>query len=226
MLGTDLITFHWSSEITAVASLSLLFYTHTLPLFIPLPPSPSPSPVLPLPLSPGLPLGPVELEVTGDSPHKLQLSWSPPFSLPGETISYSLLIQDLATGLNRTVEPLSLTVFTHQLSEMEALACHYFIFSVFSLNEVGLSINSSYSTPVIHPSGETPFHTTHSTTLHNTTYISHSLQLYVQNTTANVHIYNITAMYKLTCIRLCSSLNFNLSLSLSLSSRASGASGD
>ena len=114
-----------------------LCFTHTLlspsPLFIPL-----------TPLSAGLPLAPVELEVvTGDSPHQLQLSWIPPFSLPGETIFYSLLIQDLATGLKRTVEPLSLTVFTYQLSEMEALACHSFIFSVFSLNEVGLSINSS-----------------------------------------------------------------------------------
>ena len=127
MLGTDLITFHWSLINAVVIS---LFYTHTpfsLPTFYPPPLTP---------LSAGLPLAPVELEVvTGDSPHQLQLSWSPPF--------YSLLIQDLATGLNRTVEPLSLTVFTYQLSEMEALACHSFIFSVFSLNEVGLSINSS-----------------------------------------------------------------------------------
>ena len=183
MLGTDLITFHWSSEITTVASLSLLFYTHTHSHFLSPPPPPPP------PLCAGLPLGPVELEVTGDSPHQLQLSWSPPFSLPGETISYSLLIQDMATGLNRTVEPLSPTVFTHQLSEMEALACHYFIFSVFSLNEVGLSLNSSSSTPVLHPSGET--HSIPHTTQHYTIplpYISHSLQLYVQNTTANVHI--------------------------------------
>ena len=147
MLGTDLITFHWGLLITAVLMASLyLCFTHTHP-------------------SAGLPLAPVELNVTGDSPHKLQLSWSPPFSLPGETIFYSLLIQDLATGLNRTVEPLSLTVFTHQLSEMEALACHSFIFSVFSLNEVGLSINSSSSTPVLHPAGEKqPYHTLYNTT--------------------------------------------------------------
>ena len=153
--------------------------------------------------------------MTGDSPHKLQLSWSPPFSLPGETISYSLLIQDLATGLNRTVEPLSLTVFTHQLSEMKALACHYFIFSVFSLNEVGLSINSSSSTPVLHPSGETHSipHTLQHYTYHSHTFHIHYIQLYVQNTTANVHIYNITAMYKLTCNRLLQSEFQSLSLS-------------
>ena len=104
-----------------------------------------------IPLSPGLPLAPVELEVRGDTAHQLTLSWGPPFTLPGETVSYSLLIEDLATGHTET-ETLSDTVYTHSLSEAEALACHSFLFSVSSVNDVGSSLNSS-SVQAVHPSG-------------------------------------------------------------------------
>ena len=105
--------------------------------------------------TPALPLAPGQLEVSGDTPHQLRLSWSPPFTLPGETVSYSLLVTNLVTGLNQTLGPLSDTVYTHQLSETQALDCHPFLFSVFSLNEVGLSINSSSAPPALYPSGKT-----------------------------------------------------------------------
>ena len=107
------------------------------------------SPSLPPP--PGLPLAPVELEVRGDIAHELNLSWGPPFTLPGETVSYSLLIEDLVTGHTET-ETLSDTVYTHSVSEAEALTCHSFLFSVSSVNDVGSSLNSS-SVQAIHPSG-------------------------------------------------------------------------
>ena len=104
--------------------------------------------------APGLPLAPGELQLIGDTAHQLRLSWSQPFTLPGETVSYSLLIQNLATGWNRTVGGLTETSYTHSLtSEAEALACHTFLFSVSSSNAVGLSLNSS-SAQAIHPSGQ------------------------------------------------------------------------
>ena len=112
------------------------------------PPLPPPS----LPPSPGLPLAPVELEVRGDTAHQLTLSWGPPFTLPGETLSYSLLIEDLDTGHTETVNTLSDTVYTHNVSEAEALACHSFLFSVSSVNDVGPSLISS-SVQAVHPSG-------------------------------------------------------------------------
>ena len=101
---------------------------------------------------PDLPLAPVELNVRGDTAHQLTLSWGSPFTLPGETLSYSLLIEDLATGHNETENALSDTVYTHNVSEVEALACHPFLFSVSSVNVVGSSLNSS-SVQAIHPSG-------------------------------------------------------------------------
>jgi hypothetical protein len=99
----------------------------------------------------GLPLVPGQLEVIGDTPFQLRLSWSPPFTLRGEIVSYSLLVQDLNTNTNHTLGPLSETSYTHQVSETLALACHLFRFSVFSLNEVGPSINSSSAPPILHP---------------------------------------------------------------------------
>ena len=96
---------------------------------------------------------PVELEVRGDTVHQLTLSWGPPFTLPGETLSYSLVIKDLATGHTETESTLSDTVYTHNVSEAEALACHSFLFSVSSVNDVGSSLNSS-SVQAIHPSGK------------------------------------------------------------------------
>ena len=89
----------------------------------------------------------------GEIAGQLRLSWSPPFTLPGESLSYSLLATDLTTGLNQSLGPLSDTVYTHQVSESLALSCHLFLFSVSSLNEVGLSINSSSAPPALHPSG-------------------------------------------------------------------------
>ena len=94
----------------------------------------------------------MELEVRGDTAHQLTLSWGPPFTLPGETVSYSLLIEDLVTEHTET-ETLSATVYTHSLSEAEALTCHSFLFSVSSVNDVGSSLNSS-SVQAVHPSGK------------------------------------------------------------------------
>ena len=101
----------------------------------------------------GLPLAPGQLEVIGDTPFQLRLSWSPPFTLRGEIVSYSLLVQDLNTNTNHTLGPLSATSYTHQVSETLAFDCHLFRFSVFSLNEVGPSISSS-APPILHPTGE------------------------------------------------------------------------
>ena len=102
----------------------------------------------------GLPLAPGQLEVVGDTSYQLRLSWSPPFTLHGEIVSYSLLVLDLNTSTNLTLGPLSETSYIHQVSETLALACHLFRFSVFSLNEVGPSINSSSAPPILHPTGE------------------------------------------------------------------------
>ena len=88
----------------------------------------------------------------GDTAHQLTLSWGPPFTLPGETLSYSLLIEDLDTGHTETVNTFSDTVYKHNVSEAEALACHSFLFSVSSVNDVGSSLNSS-SVQAVHPSG-------------------------------------------------------------------------
>ena len=103
---------------------------------------------------PGLPLAPGEVEVVGERVHQLRVTWTPPFSLPGELISYSLLVTDEATGFTSSLGPLNDTSFTHQISERQALDCHLYSFSAFSLNDVGLSLNSSSSTPALHPSGE------------------------------------------------------------------------
>ncbi|CAI8046170.1 hypothetical protein GBAR_LOCUS25516, partial [Geodia barretti] len=102
----------------------------------------------------GLPLAPGEVEVVGERVHQLRVTWTPPFSLPGELISYSLLVTDEATGFTSSLGPLNDTNFTHQISERQALDCHLYSFSAFSLNDVGLSLNSSSSTPALHPSGE------------------------------------------------------------------------
>ena len=107
------------------------------------------------PPPPGLPLAPGEVEVVGEKVHQLRVTWIPPFSLPGEIISYSLLVTDEAMGFTSSLGPLNDTSFTHQISERQALYCHLYSFSVFSLNDVGLSLNSSSSsTPALHPSGE------------------------------------------------------------------------
>ena len=90
----------------------------------------------------------------GDTPYQLNLSWSPPFALPGEIVSYYLLVVDMDDGVNQTLGPLSETVYIHQVSETLALDCHLFLFSVFSLNEVGPSVNSSSAPPNLHPTGE------------------------------------------------------------------------
>ena len=105
------------------------------------------------PPPPGLPLAPGEVEVVGERVHQLRVTWTPPFSLPGELISYSLLVTDKTTGFTSSLGPLNDTNFTHQISERQALDCHLYSFSVFSLNDVGLSPNSSSST-ALHPSGE------------------------------------------------------------------------
>ena len=94
------------------------------------------------------------MEVVGERVHQLRVTWTPPFSLPGELISYSLLVTDEATGFTSSLGPLNDTNFTHQISERQALDCHLYSFSAFSLNDVGLSLNSSSSTPALHPSGE------------------------------------------------------------------------
>ena len=110
------------------------------------------TPIPPL-YAPGQPLAPGELQLTGDTALQLRLSWGQPFTLPGETVSYFLLIQNQATGWNKTVGRLTETSYTHSLSEAEALACHTFLFSVSSRNAVGLSLNSS-SAQAVHPSGQ------------------------------------------------------------------------
>ena len=102
----------------------------------------------------GLPLAPGEVEVSGDTPHQLRLSWTPPFSLPGEVISYSLLVTDLTTGQDQPLVPVSETSYTHQITESQAMDCHNYSFSIFSVNEVGLSVTSSSAPPALHPSGE------------------------------------------------------------------------
>ena len=43
----------------------------------------------------GLPLAPGQLEVVGDTPYQLNISWSPPFALLGEIVPYYLVIVDL-----------------------------------------------------------------------------------------------------------------------------------
>ena len=111
------------------------------------------NPVILTNILPGLPLAPGELEVSGDVAHQFRLSWSPPFTLQGETVFYSLVVTDLDTGSRQTLGPLSDTAYTHQVSQAQALNCHLFLLSVFSLNKVGLSINSSSAPPAIHPSG-------------------------------------------------------------------------
>ena len=103
---------------------------------------------------PGRPLAPGELEVVGDTAHQLRLNWSSPFTLPGESVHYSLVIVDQVTGHTETVAPLTDTDYTHSVSESEALSCHPFLFSVSSVNDVGHSINSSSAPPAIHPSGQ------------------------------------------------------------------------
>jgi hypothetical protein len=115
----------------------------------------------------GLPLAPGQLEVEGDSPHQLRLSWSPPFTLPGETVSYSLEARDLATGLSEPPLPLSGTQYTHNLSEPAALACHSFLFSVSSVNAVGSSPNSSSAEPILHPSAPGPLGTVEAEVVHS-----------------------------------------------------------
>ena len=102
---------------------------------------------------PGLPLAPGELEVVGDTAHQLRLNWSSPFTLPGESVVYSLVIVDQVTGHTETVAPLTDTDYTHTVTESEALSCHPFLFSVSSVNDVGPSLNSSSAPPAIHPSG-------------------------------------------------------------------------
>ena len=90
----------------------------------------------------------------GEGEGQLRVVWTPPFSLPGELISYSLLVRDETSGDHTTVGPLSDTNYTHTLSEIQALDCHFYSFSVFSINDVGLSPNSSYSPPALHPSSK------------------------------------------------------------------------
>ena len=106
----------------------------------------------------GLPLAPVEVKVIKDTPHQLRLNWGPPFTFPGETISYSVFIEDLVTGQKETVVGLTDPVYTHNVSEAQALSCHIFHFSVSSVNDVGPSINSS-SIEAVHPSGRTSRYT-------------------------------------------------------------------
>ena len=93
-----------------------------------------------------------------DTPHLLRLNWGPPFTFPGETISYSVFIENLVIGQNETVVGLTDTVYTHSVSEAQALACHTFHFSVSSVNDVGPSINPS-SIEAVHPSGRTSRYT-------------------------------------------------------------------
>ncbi|CAI8046164.1 hypothetical protein GBAR_LOCUS25513 [Geodia barretti] len=98
-----------------------------------------------------LPLAPGEVEVVGERVHQLRVTWTPPFSLPGELISYSLLI-----------------------SERQALDCHRYSFSAFSLNDVGLSLNSSSSTPALHPSAPGPLGAVTTEVSHNSQQLSDS----------------------------------------------------
>ena len=100
--------------------------------------------------------------MSGEIAHQLSLSWSPPFTLPGETVTYSLLIQDLVTGHNESVGSLTDTQYTHQLTEAEALSCHQYLFSVFSVNDVGPSLSPSSAPPALHPSGYYILYTRHS----------------------------------------------------------------
>lgn len=103
----------------------------------------------------GHPLAPGNVEVEGEGVGQLRLKWSAPFVLPGETVSYSVLVQDLndTTANNNRSTSISSTVYIHQIPEALTLSCHHFIFSVFSINEVGSSINSSSTEPLVHPSG-------------------------------------------------------------------------
>ena len=64
----------------------------------------------------GLPLAPVEVKVVEDTAHQLRLIWGPPFTFPGENISYSVFIEDLVTGQKETVVGLTDTVYTHSVS--------------------------------------------------------------------------------------------------------------
>ena len=101
----------------------------------------------------GYPLAPGELIVSGDVAHQLNLSWSSPFTLPGEILSYYILIQDVVTGQNESINSLTDTNYIHQLTDTEAILCHHYLFSIFSVNDVGFSQNSSSAPPVLHPSG-------------------------------------------------------------------------
>ena len=49
----------------------------------------------------------------GEGEGQLRVVWTPPFSLPGEPISYSLLVRDETSGDHTTVGPLSDTSYTH-----------------------------------------------------------------------------------------------------------------